>query len=66
MRDGAPPHFHGIVRQHLNKTFGEQLIGLGGPVSLPEPSRDLDPLEFLLWGQIKTLLYSAVISDIQV
>jgi hypothetical protein len=31
MHDGAPPHFLPIVRQHLNKTFGQQRIGRGGP-----------------------------------
>jgi hypothetical protein len=46
MHDGAPPHFLGIVREHLNLTFAEQWIGRGGPVNRPARSPDLNPLDF--------------------
>jgi hypothetical protein len=47
-------HFLRIVRQHLNQTFGEQLIGRGGPVNWPARSPVLNPLDFWLWGHLKT------------
>jgi hypothetical protein len=62
--DGAPPHFLRAVRLHLNKTFGEQWIGRGGAVNLPTRTRDLNPLDFWLWGHLKTLVCSAPISDL--
>jgi hypothetical protein len=66
MQDGAPPHFLPIVRQHVNQTFGEQWIGLGGPVNRPTRSSDHDPLDVWLWGHLKMLMYSALISNLVV
>jgi hypothetical protein len=66
MNDGAPPHFFQIVRQHLNQTFGEQWTGSRSPVNWPARSPDLNPLDFWLWGQLKTLAYTAPINDLQV
>jgi hypothetical protein len=66
MHDGEPPYFLGIVRQHLNQTFGEQWIGRGGPVNWTVRSPDLNPMEFWLWGRLKTLVYLAPISDLEI
>jgi hypothetical protein len=66
MHDWAVPHFLCIVRQHLNQTLGEQWIGRRGPVNWPARSPDLKPLGILLWGQLKTLVYSAPINDLEV
>jgi hypothetical protein len=48
MHDGTPPHYLRVVRQHLNRTFGEQWIGRGDPVNWPARSPDLNPLDFWL------------------
>jgi hypothetical protein len=66
MHDGAPPHFISTVTQHLNQTFGKQWIRHGGPVNWPARSPDLNPLDFWLWGHLKTLVYSALFSDLEV
>jgi hypothetical protein len=65
MHDGAPPHFLHIVRRHLTQAFNVQWIGRGGPVAWPARSPDLNPLDFWLWGHLKTLVYSTPVDDIQ-
>lgn len=62
MHDGAPPHFHGLVRQYLSNAFGNQWIGRGGPVSWPPRSPDLNPLDFFFWGHLKELVYSTPVN----
>jgi hypothetical protein len=57
MHCGPPPHFLRIVLQHLNQTFGEQWIGRGGPANWRARSPDLNLLDFLLSGHLKTLVY---------
>lgn len=66
IHDGAPTHVLCIVRQHLNQTFGEQWIGRGDPVNWPAQSPDLSPLVFWLWGHLKSLVYSAPITDLEI
>jgi hypothetical protein len=66
MHDETPPHFLPVVRQYLNQTFGEHWIGCGGPVNWPARSPYLNPLDFWLWGYIKTLVYSVLINDLEV
>jgi hypothetical protein len=67
MHNGAPPHFHRNARQHLNQTtFGEEWVGRGGPVNWPARSPDLNPLDFRLWGHLKTLVHSAPINELEV
>ena len=55
--DGAPAHFTWNVRQHLDAEYGARWIGRGGPVQWPPRSADLTPLDFNLWGRIKSLVY---------
>jgi hypothetical protein len=62
----APPYFLRIVRQHLNQTFGEQWIGRGGPFSWPARSPDLNPMDILLWGHLRSSVYSSPVSDLEV
>ena len=52
--DGAPPHFALDVRNHLNRRFGQRWIGRGGPIPWPPRSPDLNPLDFFLWGHMKS------------
>lgn len=55
--DGAPAHFQLNVRRYLDEQYGQRWIGRGGPVQWPARSPDLTPLDFFLWGRVKTLVY---------
>lgn len=57
LHDGCPAHFSLQVRNHLNHVFGNKWIGRGGPVAWPPRSPDLTPLDFFLWGYMKSLVY---------
>lgn len=61
MHDGAPPHFTRPVCQHLNDVFQNRWIGRGGPVQWPPRSPDLNPLDFYLWGCMKSIVYESEI-----
>ena len=55
--DRAPTHYGKEVRQHLDKTFPNRWIGRGGPHPWPARSPDLTPLDFYLWGHMKSIVY---------
>lgn len=61
--DGAPAHFSLSVRQYLDETYPNRWIGRGGPVDWPARSPDLTPLDFGLWGHIKSLVYSSPVES---
>ncbi|GFU35878.1 transposable element Tc3 transposase [Trichonephila clavipes] len=42
----------------LKDTLGDRLISRFGPVSWPPRSCDLTPLEYFLWGYVKSLVYA--------
>ena len=42
----------------LKGKFGERVISRNGPVEWPPCSCDLMPLDFFLWGHIKSLVYA--------
>ncbi|KAL7648419.1 UNVERIFIED_CONTAM: hypothetical protein RMT77_000325 [Armadillidium vulgare] len=65
MHDEAPAHFSAEVREHLNDTFPNQRKGRGGPVPWPSRSPDLNPLDYYLWGHLKTLVYSSPIDAVE-
>ena len=56
-QDGAPPHFALNVRAYLDQTFPDRWIGRVGPFAWPPRSPDLNPLDFYLWGHVKTAVY---------
>jgi hypothetical protein len=56
-QDGAPPHFALDVRAYLDQTFTGRWIGRAGSLAWPPRSPDLNPLDFYLWGHIKTNVY---------
>lgn len=58
MHDGAPPHFSLMAREHLNNAYPNRWIGRGGPIPWPPRSPDLNPLDFFLWGHLKSLVYA--------
>ncbi|GFW71575.1 putative LOC100569746 [Trichonephila clavipes] len=42
----------------LEDTFGDRLISRFGPVNWPPRSWDLTPLDYFLWGYVKSLVYA--------
>lgn len=60
--DGAPAHSSTEVRSYLNEVFGERWIGRGGTYVWPPRSPDLTPLDFYLWGKVKSDVYSSPVN----
>ncbi|KAJ4440649.1 hypothetical protein ANN_08796 [Periplaneta americana] len=65
LHDGAPAHFSRTARRYLNRRFPDRWIGRGGPIAWPPRSPDLNPLDFYLWGHLKTLVYSSPVPDLE-
>ncbi|GFV14618.1 putative LOC100569746 [Trichonephila clavipes] len=42
----------------LKDTFGDRLISRFGPVNWPPRSCDSTPLDYFLWGYVKSLVYA--------
>lgn len=58
MQDGAPPHIKVDVKEFLRRTFTEErLIGRHFTTEWPPRSPDLTPLDFWLWGYLKSRVY---------
>lgn len=57
-QDGAPPHFVQPVRQFLDENFPHAWIGRRGHIEWPPRSPDLAPLDFFLWGHLKSKIYA--------
>ena len=64
-QDGAPPHYGRGVREYLDQKFPGRWIGRRGPVEWPPRSPDLTPLDFYLWGHLKSMVYSVKIRNLQ-
>ncbi|KAJ4442441.1 hypothetical protein ANN_04027 [Periplaneta americana] len=47
------------------KTFVRLHYRRGGPIAWPPPSPDLNPLDFYLWGHLKSLVYSSPVPDLE-
>lgn len=56
-QDGAPPHYGHNVREWLDARYPNHWIGRGAPLPWPPRSPDLTPMDFFLWGYIKSLVY---------
>ena len=56
-QDGCPAHWHRMAQAAADLLFPGKWIGRGGPVAWPPRSPDLTPLDFLLWGVIKEIVY---------
>ncbi|GFV87969.1 uncharacterized protein TNCV_782491 [Trichonephila clavipes] len=57
-QDGATCHTARATIDLLKDTFGDRLISRFGPVNWPPRSCDLTPLDYFLWGYIKSLVYA--------
>ncbi|GFW05742.1 uncharacterized protein TNCV_4627511 [Trichonephila clavipes] len=57
-KDGATCHTARATIDLLKDTFGDRLISRFGPVNWPPRSCDLTPLDYFLWGYVKSLVYT--------
>ena len=57
-QDGATSQTARITTDLLKGEFGERVFSRNGPVEWPPRSCNLMPLEFFLWGYIKSLVYA--------
>jgi hypothetical protein len=60
---GAPAHYSRLVTHHLNVTFPERWIVCGGHVQRPPRSQNIIPLDFLLWGWMKSEVYKEKVNS---
>ncbi|GFV96847.1 transposable element Tc3 transposase [Trichonephila clavipes] len=56
-QDGATCHTARAAIDLLKDTLGDRLISRFGPVNWPPRSCDLTPLDYFLWGYVKSLVY---------
>ncbi|GFT83772.1 putative transposable element [Trichonephila clavipes] len=57
-QDGATCHTASATIDLLKDTLGDRLISRFGPVNWPPRSCDLTPLDYFLWGYVKSLVYA--------
>ncbi|GFW74800.1 uncharacterized protein TNCV_5137791 [Trichonephila clavipes] len=57
-QDGATCHTARATIDLLKDTFSERLISRFGHVNWPPRSCDLTPLDYFLWGYVKSLVYA--------
>ncbi|GFV74493.1 uncharacterized protein TNCV_5129351 [Trichonephila clavipes] len=57
-QDGATCHTARATIDFLKDTFGVRLISRFGPGNWPPRSCDLTPLDYFLWGYVKSLVYA--------
>ncbi|GFX02367.1 putative transposable element [Trichonephila clavipes] len=57
-QDGATCNTARATIDLLKDTFGDRLISRFGPVNWPPRSCDLTPLDYFLWGYVKSLVYA--------
>ncbi|GFV94526.1 uncharacterized protein TNCV_3048191 [Trichonephila clavipes] len=57
-QDGATYHTARATIDLLKNTFGDRLISRFGPVKWPPRCCDLTPLDYFLWGYVKSLVYA--------
>ncbi|KAJ4436003.1 hypothetical protein ANN_18627 [Periplaneta americana] len=65
LHDDAPAHLSRTARRYLDRRFPDRWIGRGGPIAWPPRSPDLNPLDFYLWGHLKSLVYSSPVPDLE-
>ncbi|GFU50566.1 putative DD41D transposase [Trichonephila clavipes] len=57
-QDGATCHTAHATIGLLKDTFGDTLISQFGPVNWPPRCCDLTPLDYFLWGYVKSFVYA--------
>ena len=63
--DGAPAHWGLIVRETLHAEFPDRWIGRDGPIMWPARSPDITPLDFFLWGYLKTKVFRTPVGSVE-
>ncbi|XP_072398072.1 uncharacterized protein [Diabrotica undecimpunctata] len=63
-QDGAPPHYDAGVRNFLINLYPRRWIGRRGFIEWPPRSPDLTPLDFYLWGYLKSKLYGSQLTTV--
>ncbi|GFU50151.1 uncharacterized protein TNCV_299991 [Trichonephila clavipes] len=58
VNDSATCHTARATIDFLKDTFGDRLISRFGPVNWPSRSCDLTPLDYFVWGYVKSLVYA--------
>lgn len=61
--DGCPAHYFRGVRNWLNTNYPNRWIGRGGPMAWPPRSPDITPLDFFVWGYIKSQVYATPVAS---
>jgi hypothetical protein len=56
--DGARLRFSRAFRQSLNQQFPNRWIGYSGAQNWPPRSRDLNRVDYHVWGYVKALVYA--------
>lgn len=57
-QDGAPAHYARAVRDFLDNQFPGKWLGRCGPLVWAARSPDLSPLDFFVWGYLKTKVFA--------
>ncbi|GFU09736.1 putative DD41D transposase [Trichonephila clavipes] len=57
-QDGTTYHIARATIDLLKDAFGDRLISRFRPVNWPPRSCDLTPLDYFLWGYVKSLVYA--------
>ena len=57
-QDGAQAHYAKSVRDWLDENLANRWIGRRGSVEWPPRSPDLSPLDFFLWGYLKSKVHN--------
>ncbi|CAF4890265.1 unnamed protein product [Pieris macdunnoughi] len=57
-QDGATCHTSNASLAAVNETFAGKLISRRGDIAWPPRSPDLTPPDFLIWGYLKSKVYS--------
>ena len=64
-QDGATCHTARETMDLLRSHFGEQFISRLGPVDWPPRSYDITPLDFYLWGYVKSKCFVDKLATIE-
>ncbi|KAE9536207.1 hypothetical protein AGLY_007430 [Aphis glycines] len=58
-------HYTIPVREYLDREYPGKWIGRRGPIEWPPRSPDLTPIDFFLWGHLKTVVYKTPNDNIE-
>ena len=63
-QDGAPAHRRRAVTERLGELFGNRITALNHQIEWPPRSPDLIPVDFFLWGHLKSKVYTTPPADL--